>query len=340
MTTFADNAGRAAIYQSSDQGKSFQPLSEIRDSAGENRKGMCCSTLYELPRKVGDMPEGTLLWAGTAGVGAKPEVRQNTIRLWRSDDHGRTWNYLSDVAVSRPGTGVWEPELSVSSEGRLAAFYADESDHAWHDQKIVQVRSDDGRRWSDYRDTVVHWKQSVRPGMPGIRQLPDGTYVMAYEVCNNDPKFLCGVYLRTSRDGWDYGNPIDIGRLVTTVDGKHPTHTPTLEWAPGPGRAGRLLLAYQILSNPDGTPASGDGRTLLVSDVPENDPIGGGWREIPSPVQINFSRGSTCRNFSPTVLASKDGSSLLHIATDYTRYVGGVCEAFYGSGPIDSGASH
>ncbi len=332
VATFIDNAGRGGIYQSSDEGRTFQPLGEIRDPAGENRKGMCCATLFEMPRPVADMPAGTLLWAGTAGVGAKREVRQNTLRLWRSDDHGQTWSFLSNIAVSPKGTGVWEPELSVTADGHLAVFYADEGDHAHHDQKIVQVRSTDGRQWTDYRDTVVQRKWSVRPGMPGIRQLPDGTYVMTYEVCNTDPVFLCGVYLRGSRDGWDYGDPWNVGRLVTTVDGKHPTHTPTVEWAPGPG-LGRLILAYQILSNPDGTPAPGDGRTLLVSDIPPTDPIGGRWREIPSPVQIAYSRGSDCRNFSPTVLASEDGRSLLHIATDYTKYVGGVCEAFYGTGP-------
>src|SRR5688500_11319677 len=46
-TTYRDNAGFAVIFESRDDGKTFQPLSEIRDPAGENTKGMCCSTLYE-----------------------------------------------------------------------------------------------------------------------------------------------------------------------------------------------------------------------------------------------------------------------------------------------------
>jgi hypothetical protein len=335
-TTYVNDAGFAVIYESQDRGETFQQIGEIRDPEGEQKKGMCCSTLFELPQQVGDMPAGTLLWAGTAGIGADPEERQSSIRLWRSDDHGRTWSYLSNVVTPPKGPGVWEPEFTVTSTGELAAFYSDDTDPQ-HDQKMMQVKSVDGRNWTDLRDTVKTGDFGVRPGMAGVRKLPNGTYVMTYEVCNFDPKHLCATFMRTSRDGWDYGDPNNPGIPIKSDDGKFPVHTPTIAWAPGPGPNGRLILAYQVLQDIEGRPAEPqNGRTLMVNDDPTN--LASGWRLIPSPVQIKYSRGSDCRNFSPSVVASEDGKSITHLATDYIKYVGGPCELFYGNGPVESGA--
>ncbi|WP_263248894.1 sialidase family protein [Saccharopolyspora rosea] len=336
MTTYVNDAGFAVIYESTDDGASFHPLGEIHDPEGQNKKGMCCSTLYELPRQVGDMPAGTLLWAGTAGVGADPDQRRSSIRVWRSDDHGRTWNFLSTIVQAPVGPGVWEPEFTVSERGDLVAFYSDDGDPK-HDQKLVQVRSRDGRNWTDLRETVKNDKFRVRPGMSGVRWLPDGTYVMVYEVCNYDPVHICTVWMRTSRDGWDFGNPYDLGTEIVSDTGGQPLGTPTIAWAPGPGRNGRLLLAYQMLANHDGGWAPGNGRTLMVNDDPRN--LAHGWREIPSPVQIKYNEGSVCRNFSPTTLPTRDGRSVIHMTTDFEYYVGGPCEAWFGTGPIDGGSA-
>ncbi|GAA3355958.1 sialidase family protein [Saccharopolyspora gregorii] len=332
MTTYVDNAGRAVIYESTDDGKSFQPVGEIRDPAGENAKGMCCSTLYELPRQVGDMPAGTLLWAGTAGVGDDEETRTSSVRLWRSDDHGRNWTFMSDVVAKPPGPGIWEPEFTVSAEGDLVAFYSDDMDPA-HDQKMVQVRSKDGITWTDERDAIKQDEFRVRPGMAGVRQLPDGTYVMTYEMCNFDPVHTCTVWMRTSPDGWDWGDPYDPGTEIVSDTGGQPLGTPTIAWAPGDDPNGRLVLAYQMLGGDEGGWAPGNGRTLMVNDHPSD--LSTGWREIDAPVHIDHNQGSTCRGFSPSVLPTEDGKSLIHVVTDFEKYIGGPCEAFFGTGPID-----
>ncbi|MEV5539511.1 sialidase family protein [Saccharopolyspora shandongensis] len=335
MTTYVDRAGFAVIYESRDDGETFRQIGEIRDPEGADEKGMCCSTLYELPRQVGDMPAGTLLWAGTAGVGGDPEERRSSIRVWRSDDHGRTWSFLSTIVQAPVGPGVWEPEFTVSAQGDLVAFYSDDGDPK-HDQKMVQVRSADGRNWTDLRETLKNDKFTVRPGMSGVRQLPDGTYVMVYEVCNYDPVHICTVWMRTSADGWDFGDPSDLGTEIVSETGGQPLGTPTIAWAPGPGPNGRLLLAYQMLGGDNGGWAPGNGRTLMVNDNPSD--LARGWREIPSPVQISYNQGSVCRNFSPTVLPTSDGKSVIHIATDFEKYIGGPCEAFHATGPIDATA--
>lgn len=310
------------ILESVDGGATFHHVGTVADPAGADGKGMCCGSLYELPSPVGSLPAGTLLWATTAGYRVAPEQRATAQRLWHSLDHGRTWTFTADIATSPNQYNAWEPELYVDADGWLVALYADETDKPAHDQKIVQVRSRDGVHWSEPVDTVKNLDFYVRPGMPGVRRLADGTYFLVYEVCNLDEP-LCSTYFRTSRNGWDFGNPLDLGTGVRTEDGKYPRHTPTITVSP----TGSILLVSEMLVNADGSHAPGNGKTILV-----NDRAGAGpWREIPAPVEVPDPNNEACRNFSPAVLASTDGSSVLHLATDT---VDGVCKAFYATGPI------
>jgi hypothetical protein len=278
--------------------------------------------LFELPRELGHLPAGTLLWANTTGWEVPPGERTVRQRLWQSPDHGRSWAFFADIGSSPNQYNAWEPELSMAADGQLVAHWADESDKPHHDQKIVQARSADGVHWSAPVDTVKNTDFFVRPGMPGVRQLPDGTYFMVYEVCNLDEP-LCSIYFRMSPDGWDYGDPFDVGTGVRTADGKYPRHTPTIDVT----SSGTVLLVSEMLVNSDGTLASNNGAAILV-----NDRHGvGDWREIAAPVATPGVNNEGCRNFSPTLLVSPDDQSVLEIATDYDS---GICKAYYASGPI------
>lgn len=311
--------GVGVFLESRDGGRRFRQISVLGEPDGVRGRGQCCGTLFELPRPLGVMPAGTLLWANTTGWEVSPGERHVKQRLWQSPDHGRTWRFLSDVAVSPNHFNAWEPELSMALDGHLVVHWADESDKPRHDQKIVQVRSRDGVHWSDQRDTVKHNDFFVRPGMPGVRQLPDGSFLMVYEVCNlAEP--LCSVYFRTSRDGWDYGDPFDLGIGVRTPDGKYPRHTPTIDVT----GSGRVLLVSEMLVNADGSHAANNGGAVLVNDR-------GTWREIAAPVATPGVNNEGCRNFSPAVLASPDGRTVLEIATDFHE---GVCKAYYATGAI------
>jgi hypothetical protein len=210
----------------------------------------------------------------------------------------------------------------MAADGHLVVHWADESDKPDHDQKIVQVRSLDGITWTDFTDTVANSDFFVRPGMPVVRQLPDGTYFLVYEICNlAEP--LCSIYFRTSADGWDYGDPSLLGTPVRTVDGKYPRHTPGIDVT----ASGRILLVSEMLVNADGSHAANNGGAVLV-----NDQRGvGGWREIAAPVATPGVNNEGCRNFSPALLASPDGLSVLEIATEITD---GVCKAYYAVGSV------
>ena len=217
---------------------------------------------------------------------------------------------------------AWEPEISMAADGQLVLFWADESDKPRHDQKIVQVRSADGVRWGDQRDTVAHSDFFVRPGMPVVRRLPDGSYLMAYEVCNL-PEPLCAIYVRTSADGWDFGDPFVLGTGVRTADGKYPRHTPNIDVT----ASGVVVLVSEMLVNADGSHAVGNGAAVLVNERGG----AGAWREVPAPVATPGVNNEGCRNFSPSLLASGDGRSFLEISTDLDS---GVCKAYYATGPI------
>lgn len=320
VTSDVDGSQVGIILESTDNATSFHQVATIKDPEGANGRGMCCGTLYELPIQVGDMPAGTLLWATTAAYKPPAAQRHTKQRLWESRDHGHTWTFKSDIDTSPNKYNAWEPDLSVSTDGYLVANWADETDKPNHDQKLVQARSADGITWTDKRDTVKNADFYVRPGMPGVRRLKDGTYFMVYEVCNLDEP-LCSAYYRTSADGWNYGDPLDLGTGIRTADGKYPRHTPTISVGP----TGQIVFASEMLVNADGSHAPNNGTALLVNDANGAGP----WREIPAPVPVPDPNNEGCRNFSPSLIAGAD--SVFEVATDN---IDGVCTALFATGPI------
>lgn len=316
--------GVGDIQESTDGGKSFRHVGAVSAPQAANGKGLCCATLYELPQQVGDMPAGTLLWAASFGQDEKPEPRMS-IRVFKSTDHGRNWSPLSTVATAPNAKGLWEPEFSIDAQGNLVCHYSDETDPR-HSQKLVAVRSKDGVSWSGPRETVTSKLESDRPGMAVVRKLPNGTYVMTYEICAAGGKYACVAHLRTSRDGWDWGDPADLGTRAETEDGKYFLHAPNLAWAPEEGNPqGKLLLVGQAMYNKDGGRAEGSGRTIWTNSKGGE----GAWREIPAPVAVKSDKLDSCPNYSSSLLPSEDGREVLEIATDYD---GGVCRAYVGIG--------
>ncbi|MFD0431479.1 hypothetical protein ACFQ60_42530 [Streptomyces zhihengii] len=180
---------------------------------------------------MGNLPAGTLLWASSAGQ--DEAGRRMALRVWRSNDVGRSWSYLSSCATAGNTGGLWEPEFSVAADGALVCTYADETDPG-HSQKLSSARSYDGVRWQDHRDTVASTWSADRPGMPVVRRLPNGTYMMSFEICNPGGQYQCVVHYRTSADGWNWGDPAFLGYRPQTVDGKYFRAAPT-----SPGRPRR-----------------------------------------------------------------------------------------------------
>jgi hypothetical protein len=106
------------IFSSSDGGATWEHISDLTDQV--NGWGMSAQpALAELLEDVGGFAKGTILGAGNSwnrngsdgqggGVGTK-------IDLYASEDRGRTWQFVSNVAEGGPpnttngATPIWEP---------------------------------------------------------------------------------------------------------------------------------------------------------------------------------------------------------------------------------------
>lgn len=324
----------AEILESTDDGTSFHRVGQVTDPAASS--GACCGTLYELPARLGALPAGTVLWAGSFGMGNGRDgegAGARSIRVWASRDHGRSWRYLSECATNPPGVGLWEPELTMTAGGRLACFFGDESFRG-HSQVIAMTLSSDGLHWSGPDAVVATPPGNERPGMPVIRRLPDGRYFLSYENCNV-PGHHCGGYWRMSSDGVHWGDPAGYGHRIATPDGHYFQHAQTIALVPGGPHGTRIVSVGQLYVDAASRPAPGNGSTVLV-----NDDFGSGpWYPAPAPVAVAHPRNAPCPNYSSALLATGGGDRLLEIATHTPSGTAdaGNCRAYVASGPLATG---
>lgn len=260
---------------------------------------------------------GTLLWAATIGADAGAGRRMSE-RVWKSADQGPTWSFLAEVDRSPSAAGTWEPEFTVASDGRLIMFYSDETDGV-HSQKLVAHASADGVSWTAPKNIVALNETVARPGMAVVRKVPDGSYLMSYEICGGP--HVCEAYVRWSADGWNWGSPTDAGTRVRTADGRYPGSTPTITVS-----GNTVVLNSMRVRNADGSFAAGDGRMFFANAANGH----GDWFEMAAPVQVPDPGSGLCPTYSNPVLGSADGKSVLQIATDYDA--SGTCRAYVGSG--------
>ncbi|OZM74366.1 hypothetical protein CFN78_04340 [Amycolatopsis antarctica] len=322
VVDFDPNGGVGAIYRSTDNGASFTEIGSIHDPG--TPAGYCCSTLFELPRQVGAMPAGTLLW--TASVGQDAPDRRMTLPIWQSPDQGVTWKYLSTCRTAENTGGIWEPELAVNNQGDLICHYADETDPA-HSQQLRESFSADGLTWSAPFPTVAPPNGDLRPGMANVRQLGDGSYYMSYEICATGNQYDCATHFRTSADGADWGPPSDEGPRIFSDTGQYYTHAQTLARIDNGTGPTRLAMVGQQLRDGNGEIAAGSGNTVMINDNGGAGP----WRSIPAPVSVPSPPNAPCPNYSSTLASTADGATLVEIATDLD---GPLCKPYFASVPL------
>jgi hypothetical protein len=333
VTANPGGVAQGAIYASTDEGRSFRKIGAVIDPL--MAKGHCCGTLYELPRAIGALPAGTLLYSSSLGQEMPGTAMEN--RIYASTDGGVSWNYLSLCGKGRvpkskdAPSGIWEPEFAISADGRLVCYYSDET-LAGHSQILVQVVSSDGINWSAPQTIVAQDDPNGRPGMAVVRKLPNGTYFLTYENCYGGP-LDCRVRAKRSANGLDWGPVNDPGTLLQTADGQFLRHAPTVAWAPVAGSPnGKLLVIGQIVFNGSGTVDTRlNGRTLFTNTSADGS---GPWTAVPAPLGIPVPPQATnwCQNYSTPLLPSVDGKTLFVMHSD-----GGAdqtCRVRFGSGAL------
>lgn len=311
------------IWRSTDASRTFTLLSEI--DPGPDAVSSCCIALFELPRALGAYPAGTLLWSTSVTTAVGPP-RVMDLRVWRSDDHGATWSRTSSCATSTTG-GLWEPNFHVADDGSLVCTFSDETDQPAHSQVLARTVSTDGGQTWRPRTTIVAGPFTFqRPGMATVAHLPDGTWVMTFELCGWIP--ACGIRILFSPDGLDWG-PVDgLGDAVGTADGRYLAHTPVVTWSPVGGGDGALVLSGQILFDAANRPAAGNGATLFVNHLGGHGP----WTSTPAPVAVADPTDNFCPNYSSPVIDVSGQGDLLELASTWE---GPTCVTRWGTGRLE-----
>ncbi|GLX68431.1 RICIN domain-containing protein [Paenibacillus glycanilyticus] len=170
------------VFESTDSGANWAQVGSVSDT--QNGWGMRYQPhLYELPQAIGNMPAGTLLIAGNS---IPSDYTATKIDIYKSNDLGRTWSFLSSVATGGDANPdslhdpIWEPFLLVANN-KLICYYSDERDPAYA-QKLVHQTSTNGTSWGSVVNDVALTTQWYRPGMATIAKMANGKYIMTYEM--------------------------------------------------------------------------------------------------------------------------------------------------------------
>jgi len=330
-------ASAGPIFLSKDEGEHWSQIGQI--VLPDEVAILCCATLYEMPRTVGQLQEGTLLRAASYCVGPGPgNPCQGTgdvpaIVIFTSRDQGRTWKYFSTPVRASVNTagGLWEPEFEIAQDQSLVMFWSDETHSCCRGQQLRQIRTADGASWSDETTTVVGGN-GARPGMAIVRENPiTHRFFMTYEYCGVNRG--CSAYYRWSDDGWNFGNPQDPGTLIRTAQGDVFQHAPANVWSPAGGSlAGEIIVVGQTVVGPDSQALNG--QVLFVNDRVD---ASGPWRMVPAPVKVPTAIGTRpCANYSSALLPLRDAKSILELAGAFPET--GPCSIYTAEGPLEDGA--
>lgn len=336
----------SVVKRSTDNGQSWSTISTIYSP--NPSWGIYFGSMYELPVATGGLAAGTLIAAGNEWDNANWGFQE--VQTFISTDYGVTWTPRGDCTVksgspSAVATGLWEPEIILNADGKLACHFSDERlRSSGYYQKLVMVTSSDGGiTWGSAVDTVAIGDSSSRPGMPVVRKLGNGTYAMAFELCRDsvgNADQTCRVYLKTSPNGADWGSPSSLGTLVQTAAGLQLLHTPGLAWTPSGGPNGTLIIAGQrVVTGSDGPttvvrPESG--RVVFVNTANGVGP----WQAVSAPVTIdptgdyNNGPGKHCANYSPSLVPTATGNAVMMVTPRFVAGSNTRCDVRFGVGPI------
>lgn len=333
------------IYRSTNGGTSWSQISSISsNTAGWDIEA---PTLFEVPRTIPGLNQGDILAAGTAwSVG---NYTAQKVEVFKSTDKGQTWQYLSNCTQTsgQPngwGHGIWEPTFLVADDGTLACFISDErpANSSTNNQVIGHYTSTNGgASWSStlVQDVAFPSDNLARPGMQTFAELPNGQFVMSYEMCRDatNADHACEVYIKFSSDGLNWGTLGTAGTLVQTSDSRELLHTPYISWIPGGGPNGTVLVSGQrVVSGPTGnkTVLAESGSVLFA-----NTNLGvGAWTEFEAPVTVNPTGGygtgvPSCPGYSTPAIPREDGTSFVYFAATWLGQ-NNQCELRVGIGSL------
>jgi hypothetical protein len=164
---------RLEILQSTNACRVWTPLTELREPGRKLDNG-------HLLR----LPNGMLLLTARSLI----DGQSYHLPVYLSTNSCQTWQKLGLIdsiegAIAAQKRGLWEPFLFLLPKGQVSVIYSTEK-HAGYSQILAQKTSlDGGRTWSAERRIVEEpGGGKLRPGMGVVTRLPDGRYLLVYEV--------------------------------------------------------------------------------------------------------------------------------------------------------------
>jgi len=274
------------VMESTNSGENWTRVGTVSDT--KNGWGLRYQPhMIELSQPIGDMPTGTLLVAGNS---IPTDLSATKIDLYKSNDIGRTWTFVSSIATggaANPDSHndpVWEPFLLVANN-KLIAYYSDERDPA-HNQKLVHQTSTNGRNWGSVVTDVALTNTGLRPGMATLAQMADGRWIMTYEVMPlaGDPVHY---QISSNPEVW---NPTDQGTYIASGGAPYVTTMPN----------GKVVVSI-----------------LEHSEVFTNSANGtGAWSTVPTPLVSGYSRSVTAMDNGRLFLTTGNGRNVLYADVD------------------------
>jgi hypothetical protein len=336
----------SVIKRSTDSGATWTTISTIYSpTAGW---GIYFGSMYELPSASGGLAAGTIIAAGNAWDNVNWGYQE--VQTFISTDYGVTWTQRGNCATKSGtpntiSTGLWEPEIILNADGKLACHFSDERlrSSGYYQKTVMVTSSDGGVTWGNQVDTVAIGDSNSRPGMPVVRKLGNGSYALAYELCHDaigNADQTCRIYLKTSTDGASWGTASSLGTLIQTAGGLQLLHTPGLTWTPAGGANGTLIATGQrVVTGSDGATTVVRPETGRVVFVNTNNGSGS-WQAVSAPVTVdptgdyNNGAGKQCANYSPSMVSTASGIAVMIVATNFVSGSNTRCEVRFGVGPI------
>lgn len=259
LATFAtysvgfDNPDGYNIYESTDNGKSWQVIANVQDTLNTGLEDNLQPHLFELPSDIGSFKAGTIFLSACS-----KDAKVSKITLFYSTDAGKSWtqynkNLAEGGAAGYGGNtedpnafrGVWEPFLTYEeSTNRLYCFYSDETlpKEGHKTQKMAYIYTEDLVTWSE--KSYVANCANLRAGMMSVTKMGNGEYFGVYMTGE-----IAGapLYYKTTTRLDDWGNPSDIGTRLESVDKKSAGQSPWCTWTPAGGECGTLIVVGKYM---------------------------------------------------------------------------------------------
>ncbi|KAI1499538.1 Sialidase [Biscogniauxia marginata] len=200
---FSNENGEQVLHitRSMDDGKSFSAWGEVTRSTND------IGNTFLL-----QIPSGEILAAIRNHTRVNGTYVDYRISLYKSEDGGRSWAFLIDVAQQKADNerlnGLWEPAMRILSSGQLELTYSGELDK--DNQETFRTTSPDGgNTWAEPQNLRLHAEnEKWRDGMQNIVPVKDASrgdaVVIVFESLQND-HFKVD-YVVSYDDGQTWGN--------------------------------------------------------------------------------------------------------------------------------------